>query len=191
MKILIRGGSISAGFGVEKGYVDILEGFCRSSRIEFINRSRVQDTSFDGIWSFYEDIDPYRPDILMIHFGIDDAFHPVYRSEFKENLVRMVRLARERFDPVILLPTSHTFDNPYDMDAVNIYYRTIREVSLDLDCEMIPVHTFWAGHLLENGLTNAELVQRDTRYPNEAGHDIIARAILIALRRIVPCILDK
>ncbi|HOO46450.1 MAG TPA: SGNH/GDSL hydrolase family protein [Deltaproteobacteria bacterium] len=185
MKLLIRGGGISAGSGVEISYVDILEGFCRSSDIELINRSRPQDTSFDGIWSFREDIDPFSPDILMIHFGIDDAFFPVYRSEFKENLVRMVRLARERFDPVIMLPTSHTFDNPYDMDAVNIYYRTIREVSIDLECEMVPVHTFWAGYLIDTGLSNREFVLSDERYPNEKGHAVIAQALHIALERIV------
>lgn len=186
MKILIRGGSISAGAGVETGYVDILKDFWRARGVELINRSRIKDTSFDGIWSFYEDIDPYRPEILMIHFGIDDAFYPVYRSEFKENLVRMVRLARQRFNPAILLPTSQTFDNVYDMEAVYIYYRAIREVALDLDCEVVPIHTYWAGYLQENGLSNSELVLDDTRYPNEKGHEIFAQAIIPRIERLFP-----
>jgi lysophospholipase L1-like esterase len=190
MKLLVRGGSISAGFGVERSYVDILGEFFTSSNIEVINRSRIKENSFDGIWSFCDDIDPYRPDILMIHFGIDDAFFPVYRSEFKENLVRMVRLARQRFNPVILLPTSHTFDDPYDMDAVYIFYRAIREVALDLKCEMIPIHTFWAGHLMNTGLSNADFVQNDVRWPNEKGHEIFARAILPKIKRFVPRIKD-
>jgi lysophospholipase L1-like esterase len=190
MKLLIRGGSISAGFGVERSYVDILGDLCTSNNIEVINRSRIKENSFDGIWSFYEDIDPYRPDILMIHFGIDDAFFPVYRSEFKENLVCMVRLARLRCNPVILLPTSHTFDDPYDMDAVYIFYRAIREVALDLKCEMIPIHTFWAGHLMNTGLSNADFVQNDVRWPNEKGHEIFARAILPKIKRFVPRIKD-
>ncbi|HOO39114.1 MAG TPA: SGNH/GDSL hydrolase family protein [Deltaproteobacteria bacterium] len=184
MKILIRGGSISAGFNVETSYVDILEDFCRARGVELINRSRIKDNSFDGIWSFHEDIDPYRPEILMIHFGIDDAFYPVYFSEFKENLVRMVRLARQRFNPAILIPTSHTFDNVYDMEAVYIYYRAIREVALDLDCEMIPIHTYWAGYLQDNGLSNSDLVLDDTRYPNEKGHEIFAQAIIPRLERL-------
>lgn len=186
MNLLIRGGSIPAGFGVDRTYVDILEDFLRPRGVELINRSRRTDTSFDGIGTFYEDIDPYRPEILLIHFGIDDAFFPVYRSEFKENLVRIVRLARQRFNPVILLATSHTFDNQYDMDAIYIYYRTIREVSLDLGCEMIPIHTFWAGHLLEKGLKNPELVQSDDRYPNEKGHELFAQAIIPRLERLIP-----
>jgi hypothetical protein len=74
----------------------------------------------------------------MLHF---------YRSEFQENLVQMIRLARLRFNPVIFLATSHTFDNPHDMDAVYIFYRSLRIVASDLGCELIPVRSYWAGYL--------------------------------------------
>jgi hypothetical protein len=184
MKLLVRGGSISSGAGVTRSYVDILQEFCSSRGVELINKSRPGENSFDGIPSFYGDIDPFLPDMLMIHFGIDDAFFPVYRSEFKENLVRIVKLARQRFNPIIIIPTSHTFDDQYEMDAVNIYYRTIREVCQDLSCEMISVHTYWAGYCLEHNIKNTELVQKDARYPNERGHEIFAEVIMHHLERI-------
>jgi hypothetical protein len=60
------------------------------------------------------------------------------------------------------------------MDAVNIYYRTIREVAADLGCKMIPMHTAWAGYLLEQGLANSALLQDDVRLPNEEGHALYA-----------------
>ena len=109
---------------------------------------------------------------------LDDAFAAVYRSEFKENLVRMVRLARRRFDPVILLPTGHVLPGPYDMEAAEIFYRAIREVAVDLDCRFVPVHTFWAGFLRETDLDPSDVLQADPRWPNEKGHEILARAIL-------------
>lgn len=59
---------------------------------------------------------------------------------------------RELFDPGHPHAHVHTFENPYEMDAVYIYYRTIREVCQDLDCEMIAVHTWWAGYLQERAL---------------------------------------
>ncbi|HVN70676.1 MAG TPA: SGNH/GDSL hydrolase family protein [Desulfomonilia bacterium] len=183
MKLLVRGGSIAAGVGVTLGYVDILKKYCSAGNIEVINRSGRGENSFDGIRTFHDDIEPAAPEILVIHFGVDDAFFPVYRSEFKENLVRMVRPARELFSPVILMPTSHTFDDPYEMDAINIYYRTIREVCMDLDCEMVPVHTYWAGYLQEQNLTNSDLVQKDARLPNERGHEVFASAIGRAIER--------
>jgi hypothetical protein len=184
-KVLVRGGSIPAGVGVTRGYVDILEDFFVDCGVKVINRSGACDNTFDGIWTFQNDIAPFSPEILILHFGVDDAFYPVYRSEFKENLVRMVRSSRELFNPVIIIPTSHTFEDPYEMDAINIYYRTIREVCIDLDCEMVAVHTYWAGYLEDHALENAQLVQKDTRLPNERGHEIFAKVIIQRLERII------
>ena len=184
MKLLIRGGSIAAGFGVTKSYVDILTQSLLGKGIEVINRSRYQETSFDGIGTFHEDIANFRPDILLIQFGVDDAFGYVYRSEFQENLVQMIRLARLRFNPVIFLATSHTFDNPHDMDAVNIFYRSLMIVATELGCELIPVHSYWAGYLVEHNLSYKDLVLSDSRYPNERGHQVIAEVVMKWLGRI-------
>ena len=184
MKLLIRGGSIAAGHGVTRSYADILTESLFPKGIEVINRSRYRETSFDGIGTFNEDIANFQPDILLIQFGVDDAFGYVYRSEFQENLVQMIRLARLRFNPVILLATSHTFDNPNDMDAVNIFYRSLRIMASDLGCELIPVHNYWAGYLEEQNLSSKDLVLSDFRYPNERGHQVIAEAILTRLSKI-------
>jgi hypothetical protein len=40
------------------------------------------------------------------------------------------------------------------MDAVNIFYRSLRIVASDLDCELIPVHNYWAGYLEEQNLSS-------------------------------------
>ena len=185
MKLLIRGGSISAGYGVYKSYVDIITESLLQKGIEVINRSRFRETTFDGIGTFYQNIDFFRPDILLIHFGIDDAFQCVYRSEFQENLVQMIRLARECFNPSVLLATSHAFDDPYDMDAVYIFYRSLRIVSSDLGCELIPVHYHWADYLEEHGLKSKDLVMSDSRYPDERGHQVIAEAVMKGFNKII------
>jgi len=181
--ILIRGGSIASGEGVGRGYAERIQPLCSRRGFRVVNRSRAGDTSFDGVWTFDSDVSPWRPDILILHFGVEDAFSPVYRSEFKENLVRMVKAARREADPVIILPTSHVFDDPYEMDAVNIYYRTIREVCTDLGCVMAAVHTWWAGYCRRKGVLNKDLVKQDARLPNDKGHAVIARALLPSLMR--------
>jgi hypothetical protein len=183
MRILIRGGSIAAGVGVSRGYADILRQRYAPRGVEVINRSRPKETSFEGIESFSADIEPFNADILILHFGIDDAFSAVYRSEFKENLVRIIRRARAGFWPDILLLTSHPFDASHEMDAVNIFYRTIREVAVDLSCRMVPVHTAWAGYLLEQGRPNASLLQDDVRLPNDEGHALYASVLTAYLDR--------
>lgn len=183
IKLLVRGGSIPAGYGVKSSYIDTIER--KYPELLIINRSRVKDTSFQGIWTFNEDIDAYSPDILIIHFGIDDAYHPVYRSEFKENLVQIVRMARKRFNPEIILLTSHPFEDPYEMEMIYIYYRVIREVALDLSCHLISVHAFWAGEIEDRGLQVSDFIQHDNRYPNESGHELYARAILPKINTIM------
>ncbi len=49
MKLLIRGGSITAGPGAIKSYADILAESLLRKGIKVINRSRYQETTFDGI----------------------------------------------------------------------------------------------------------------------------------------------
>lgn len=183
MKLLIRGGSIAAGHGVVKSYVDFLEASLYPQGIGVINRSRYRETSFDGIGTFNDDIDKFRPDILLIHFGVDDAFGYVYRSEFQENLVQLIRLARFRFQPLICLATSHTFDNPNDMEAVNIFYKSLRIVAADLACAFIPVHRYWTDYLEAHDLCSKDLCQQDERYPNEKGHEVIADAMMKVFSR--------
>jgi len=185
MKLVVRGGSIPAGHGVKSSYVDILADYYGPSGIEVINRSRYRETSFDGIWSFHDDITPFHPDILAIHFGVDDAYRPVYRSEFKENLVQMVRLARNLFESRIILLTSHPFENQYDCEMMHIYYRTIREVSVDLDCELIPSHTYWMGYLHDRNEKLSDYLQEDDRYPNEKGHEIFAEAFINRIEKFI------
>jgi hypothetical protein len=185
MRIVVLGGSIAAGVGVSRGYVDILRERYAPRGVEVLNRSKPKETTFEGIERFSGDIEPCHPDILILHFGIDDAFSAVYRSEFKENLVHIIRRAREKSPIPVYLPTSHTFDAPCEMDAANIYYRVIREVAADLACEMVPVHTAWAGYLLEAGLANSALVQRDVRLPNEKGHEFYASVLIRYLDRFI------
>ena len=74
----------------------------------------------------------------------------------------------------------------FDMDSVEIFYRVIREVCADLDCGLIPVHTFWAGLIAEEGIPLSSLVQEDPRLPNEKGHELFAQALLKHLcRRLI------
>lgn len=183
MKILLRGGSIAAGAGVRVGYADILAKRLGERGLSLVNRSRVRDSSFEGNWTFSEDIEPLRPDILIVHFGVDDIYRPVYRSEFKENLVQLVRLARARFNSAVLLCSSHTWDDEYEMRAADIYYRTVREVALDLGCEYVPVHLAWMSRLYERGQGARAYVLDDARLPNEDGHRLYADIIWPHLER--------
>jgi len=135
-------------------------------------------TTFDLIWDFDEEIGSLCPDILILQFGVDDMFRPVYRSEFKENLVQTIRRARVRFSPEIILCTTHLFRTRYENDASEIYNRTTREVAADLECHYIPIHLLWMNHIYEKGVDVDDLLETDSRYPSQAGHNITAAAVM-------------
>jgi len=177
MRLLVRGGSIPAAYGVKKGYVDMLRDRHDLKRLEIINRSRFRETSFDAIATYNEDVIPIRPQAILLHFGVDDAFAGVYRSEFQENMVQFIRLARAQFNPVFFLATAQTFDDPQEMEAVDIFYRSLRIVATDLSCHLIGVHTYWAGYLTTHHLRSKNLTLPDARYPNEKGHEVMAEVM--------------
>jgi hypothetical protein len=188
MKVLFRGGSISAGFGAEKSYVDIVKDELRTKGLEIINRSRHKDTSFEGVWSFNEDIDFFKPDVLILHFGIDDIFRPVYRSEFKENYVQIIRLARARFNPKIFLLTSHIFQDSVLQEAIESVYRSIREISFDMQCILVPMHLWLMSYLQEKQVRIEDMVQHDPRYINDLAHRLFASIVIDTFRRKIPVI---
>lgn len=183
-RLLIRGGSIAAGCGVEICYADSIRNWCSERDIEFINCSRPGENAFDAVRTFHDDIALFKPGILIIHFGLDDAFGCVYKSEFKENLVQLVRRSREQFQPAIIMPTSQSFESPSYMQPAYYYYQIIRDVCADLGCGMVPVHTHWNALVLEKGLKHSDLVQENVLFPNERGHGIFAAALIHRLEML-------
>jgi len=174
--IVIRGSSIALGYNCSTSYVQMLRNDEELSNHTIINISNMGDSSFQGVWQF-EEVIAHRPDIIIIHFGMEDIYRPVYKSEFKENLVRMVQKARESSIDSIIFPTLHIVEDKAQMEAFEIYTRLIREVAFDLHCALATVHLEWMNYCYVTGNPVKTLLQDDERYPNEKGHSLIAQAI--------------
>jgi lysophospholipase L1-like esterase len=84
------------------------------------------------------------------------------------------------------MPTSQSFESSYYMQPAYFYYQIIRDVCLDLGCEMVPVHSFWNRLVQEGNWRHADLVQQSVLHPNERGHGIFAEALIKRLERMVP-----
>ena len=185
MVVLVRGGSTGAGIVVNKSYVDLLASYCLPFGIDVINRSNVSDTSFEGLGTFSNDISPFRPDVLIVNFGLDDLFRPVYRSEFKENLVQIVRRSRAEFSPFIILTTFHPLGDPIMEGSDFVLFRTIREVSFDLSCHYVPVHLFWSAYIEEHKCMPQELLVSGSYLPCELGHLVYCECMKNSLSRFI------
>jgi len=185
MKILISGGSIASGYRTDKSYAQIIKESSLMNNVELFNLSEPNENSFYAVRSFDEKVVPVKPEIILIHYGIDDAYHPVYRSEFKENLVQFIRLAQKSFSTEIVLTTSHPFQDEFMMNELNIYYKTIREVAHDLNCGYIPLHILWYSLLDEIQFKHKDCFDIDERYPNNKGHCLYAKAIQPVLLKMI------
>lgn len=174
-KIVIRGSSITLGFKSTVSYVDMLCNHLPNNHT-IINISNMGDSSFQGVWQF-EEVLSHKPDIIILHFGMEDIFRPVYKSEFKENLVRMVQKARAVSIEKIIFPTLHIVDDQSLLEAFEIYTRLIREVAFDLQCSLATVHLEWMNYCYVTGNPVTTLLSDDPRYPNERGHALIAEAV--------------
>ncbi len=177
MDIVFRGGSPLAEREHVHTFVHLLASDRAFTGHNIYTIAEYGHTTFDLIWDFDEEIQPLEPGLLVLQFGVDDMFRPVYRSEFKENLVQAIRRARRRFHPDIILCTTHLFGTAYENDAAGIYNRTTREVAADLQCEYIPLHLLWLNHIHENGIPVDDLLEADSRHPSQAGHMVTADAV--------------
>ncbi|MFO7570244.1 MAG: hypothetical protein R6W75_10645, partial [Smithellaceae bacterium] len=65
------------------------------------------------------------------------------------------------------------------------FYRSLRIVADDLECELIPIDTRWAGYLQDHHLQSWDLVLPDARYPNDKGHQVVAKSVMSSLNRII------
>ena len=185
MDILFRGGSPLA----ERAHVQTFAGLVASDPA-FIGHNVYTvagygHTTFDLIWDFDEEIQPVEPGLLVLQFGVDDMYRPVYRSEFKENLVQAIRRARLRFNPTILLCTTHLLRTAYENDAAGIYNRTTREVATDLGCHYVSLHLVWMNHLHQKGITVDDLLEDDSRFPSQAGHMVTADTIKTRIQQLI------
>jgi len=173
LRVLVFGGSIPAGKGVRRRYVKILEKELKKEGITVINLAEKETTSFDGVNLLAPEIEKWSPWKVIIHYGVDDMYRPVYRSEFKENLIHMTRRAMER-KVRVALATSHTFYHEYENQMAGIYYRAIREVAMDLGCDYIPVHLMWNAAMKEDRMKPDTLLNENGRLLNEKGHRLFA-----------------
>ena len=184
-RLLIRGGSIAAGYKVERGYADILRDWGAARGIELINCSRPGENTFDAVRTFHDDIAPFKPDMLIIHFGLTTPSAVYINQSSRKTWCSSCGAAASCFtQSSSCRPRSPLKAHPICSRLISTT-RSSRDVCGDLGCEMVPVYTYWSGLVMERGLRHADLVQENVLYPNERGHDFFAQAIIQRLERIL------
>ena len=179
-QLLILGDSISAGYGLAqgKGWVSLLNESLKKGNYSFEmhNASISGDTTAGGKQRLGKLIDQYRPNILIIELGSNDALRGFPIETSAKNLEQMIQLAQKNSIKVLLLgmrvPTNYGQD--YTQKFSQMFITEAKKSNLSL----VPF-------LLEGMATKRELFQDDGIHPNEEAQVILLNNVMPYLRPLL------
>jgi acyl-CoA thioesterase-1 len=166
--ILVFGDSLSAGYGirVDHGWVSLLaqklagEGY----GFQVANASVSGETTAGGLARLPRALALHRPSILILELGANDGLRGLPLEQARDNLGRMVSLARDAGARVLLLgmlmPPNYG----------ERYTEAFRQMYLDVaQSYRVPLVPF----LLDRVALHAQLMQADDLHPNELGQPLL------------------
>lgn len=165
--ILAFGNSITHGTGAgkDKSYPAVLE---KLSGRKVINAGVPGEVSEKGLKRLPALLDQHKPDLLILCHGGNDILRKKDLQKMQDNIRKMIKLARERNIPVVLLgvPKFGLFL------SVAPEYQEIAENS----------DVVFIGDLLPDVLSDRDL-KSDTVHPNAAGYQVMAENIYSVLKK--------
>ena len=165
--ILAFGDSLTFGTGAVRGdsYPAVLE--ARIGR-KVVNAGVPGETSAEGLARLPEAIEEARPALLILCHGGNDFLRRLDDARTEENLLAMIRHARDRGIPVVLLATP----KPTLPPSVPGFYRAIATQ------QAIPLEEAVLRQVLLDNRLKSDLI-----HPNGQGYAQIAGALEKLLRR--------
>jgi len=166
--ILVFGDSLSAGYGihVEQGWVSLLARKISQLGYGFrvINASVSGETSAGGVGRLPHALELQQPRILVLELGANDGLRGLPLDGTRDNLDKMISLARARGVAVLLLGMRMppNYGERYTSGFQNMYSALAAAHNLAL----VPF-------LLDQVALNPALMQPDGLHPNEAGQPLL------------------
>jgi acyl-CoA thioesterase I len=166
--IAILGDSLTEGYGLAKdsAFPSLLEKKLKtdSPNAKVINAGVSGSTSAGGV-SRLDWVLKSKPDILIVALGSNDGLRGLSTKELQNNLLKIVKAAKERKVKVLLLgmKVPPNYGKNYDKEFEGVFERVAK-------LEKIPFLPF----LLEDVAGRSNLNLPDGIHPNEKGHAILA-----------------
>ncbi|HZV80589.1 MAG TPA: arylesterase [Geobacteraceae bacterium] len=160
--ILAFGDSITFGTGANEAesYPALLEKMC-GRRV--VNAGLPGEVSRDGVQRLAELLDRDKPALVILCHGGNDLLQKLDQAALAENLRSMIRLAREKGIPVVLLavPAPDLSLKPPGLYA---------EVAAEFD---LPIEMKSLAKILGKGSLKSDYI-----HPNAAGYRLLAENVL-------------
>lgn len=160
---------------VEQSYCDMVGG---------INAGTGGNKASQGLERFKSDVLIHKPKIIVIMFGINDGYRQVPPLEFRNTILRMIKLSKKR-KVILMTPNPWIAGDPF-------YSREVLNKDLLALANVIRIIAR-RKHLplVDNYKTFAELALYDDIFkyykdaavhPNSLGHEIIASSLMEHLK---------
>lgn len=158
--LLVLGDSISAAYGIEteQGWVNLLARRLKAfeTDVTVVNASVSGETTGGGVVRLPGSLERHAPDVVVIELGGNDGLRGYPIARIRDNLTRMVSMAREAGADVLLIGM---FVPPnYGERYMNGFHQNFHSVAAEADIPLVPF-------LLEGVATVPGLMQDDGIHP--------------------------
>lgn len=162
--ILIFGDSISAGYGlsdVARGWVALLQARLKEAGYGYqvINASVSGETTAGGLERLPRALSVHHPSLVILELGGNDGLRALPIPAMRDNLSRMVRLARAAGADVLLL--GMRIPPNYGPEYTEQFQATYTAIARELRVPVLPF-------LLNDIALSPDLMQADGIHPNES-----------------------
>ncbi len=166
--MLVFGDSLSAGFGidVDQSWPALLQSRLALEGYEHrvVNASISGETTEGGATRISTALESFEPELVILELGGNDGLRGFPPARIKDNLLEIIRTARQSGAAVVLLgiriPTN--YGPRYTQAFENVY----RELAAEHD---VP----WIEFFMEGIALNDELMQDDGIHPNAKAQPIL------------------
>lgn len=168
LTLLVYGDSLSASYGIEEeqGWVNLLQIKLRSAKlpVDVVNGSVSGETTTGGLARLPAMLDSYQPELLILELGGNDGLRGLPLDLMRENLAKMIDLAKASGAEVILtgIQIPPNYGPRYTVPFFETYAALAKLKSLPL----VPF-------LIEGIVEQPELMQNDGIHPRAEAQPII------------------
>lgn len=178
--ILVIGDSLSAEYGLQRGsgWVSIIADKLKTEKYDggIDNASISGDTTSGGLSRFPAALARYKPGIVIVELGSNDALRGLSLQMTQDNLAAMTSLAQKSGAKVLLV----------GMQIPPNYGRNYTERFRQLFASVAAQHkTGLVPFLLEGMADKRELFQTDGIHPNETAQPILASNVWAQLKPLL------
>ncbi|OGV83604.1 MAG: hypothetical protein A3K19_07805 [Lentisphaerae bacterium RIFOXYB12_FULL_65_16] len=204
-----RPGSVKKVYSVRVGEVLQSSG----SSLAVYNAGIGGNTTADARKRFAKDVLQYKPKLIVMQFGINDAAVDVWKTppatasrvplaEYEANLRAMIAEAAKENAKVILMTTNPVRWTPalqemygkppyradaedgFDAPILTGYCDTVRALAKELNVPLVDVRAAYPAFAAEHKITVDEMLL-DGMHPNDLGHQLVSELLLPVIRNTV------